>query len=63
MRGLLSFSRRKSPFLERGEWSTGEMRPPRPETVNGSVLPRSPLATIVGLSVVVVLIRSLVKVR
>ena len=63
MRSLLSFSRRKLHFPERGERSTGEMRPPRPETVNGSVLPRSPLATVVGLSVLVVLVRSRVKVR
>ncbi len=64
MRSLLSFSRRKLHFPERGERSTGEMRPPQPETVlNGSVLPRSPLATVVGLSVLVVLVRSRVKVR
>jgi hypothetical protein len=61
MRSLLSSPERKVLVREHGERTGIEANQPRSERLNGRVVPRSPLAAVVGLAVLVLLARSLAK--
>ncbi len=48
---------------ERGNWTGLSVRQQQQETLNGSVLPRSPLAAVVGLAALILISRALFRAR